>query len=103
MGVLPFSTATGRTPGRSTASSKDRATCLDSIRPGGTARIAGFSADADPVLCQRLQDLGFHPGAEVSCLRVAPLGCPLMLRVGNADLCLRKQQARSIQIDLVAS
>lgn len=74
------------------------ATHLDAIRPGTTATVSGFSEHVDPVLAQRLQDLGFICGAEVSCLRVAPLGCPLMLRVGNADLCLRKQQARNIRI-----
>lgn len=75
-------------------------THLDAIRPGTTATVSGFSECVDPVLAQRLQDLGFISGAEVSCLRVAPLGCPLMLRVGNADLCLRKQQARNIRINL---
>lgn len=93
--IAPADTAVSATTAASVST-----THLDAIKPGTTATICGFSESVDPVLAQRLQDLGFNPGAEVSCLRVAPLGCPMMLRVGNADLCLRKQQARSIRITL---
>lgn len=93
MGVLPFFTTERRT-GAPLNDSR-----LDSLRPGASARITGFVDRMDAVTCQRLEDLGFHPGTEIQCVRVAPLGCPLMLRVGNADLCLRKQQARDIRIE----
>lgn len=60
--------------------------------------IAGFCETADSTIAQRLHDLGFREGATVECLRRAPLGSPLMFRVCDTDICLRKQQAALIKV-----
>ncbi|MDY3049095.1 MAG: FeoA family protein [Rothia sp. (in: high G+C Gram-positive bacteria)] len=81
-------------PGASQAKA-GRPTLADA-RPEDSFCIAGFCPSADPILCQRLQDLGFRVGCTVQCLRRAPLGSPLMFRVCDTDLCLRKEQAALI-------
>lgn len=60
--------------------------------------VAGFCENADSVVAQRLHDLGFREGATVECIRRAPLGSPLMFRVCDTDICLRKQQAALIKV-----
>ncbi len=48
---------------------------------------------------QRLLDLGFVPGREVKVLRVAPLGCPLELKVSGYCVTLRRTEARLIEVE----
>ena len=50
---------------------------------------------------RRLLDMGVVAGAEVQVQRVAPLGDPVEIRVKGYDLALRKEEARSIQVELI--
>ena len=63
-----------------------------------TFTVTGFCESACPQVAQRLHDLGFREGVTVTCLRRAPLGSPLMFRVCDTDVCLRKQQAALIAV-----
>ncbi|MFP6808182.1 MAG: FeoA family protein [Pseudomonadales bacterium] len=47
----------------------------------------------------RLYALGLYPGVEVKVLRFAPMGDPIQLKVGNALLSIRKQEARYIRVE----
>lgn len=69
---------------------------LDVLATGRTAAIVGF--DTDDVVTRRLFDLGFAPGEQVERLRHAPLGDPLMFRVGGVEIVLRKAEARRILV-----
>lgn len=69
---------------------------LDVLVPGRIAAIVGF--DTDDVITRRLFDLGFTPGEVVERLRHAPLGDPLMFRVGGIEIVLRKAEARRILV-----
>lgn len=69
---------------------------LDGLRAGEAATIAAF--DADDVVARRLFDLGFMPGEPVVRLRQAPLGDPLMFRVGGVEIVLRRAEARRILV-----
>lgn len=69
---------------------------LDSLPIGEVATLVGF--DHDDVVARRLFDLGFAPGETVVRLRHAPLGDPLMFRVGGVEIVLRKAQARRILV-----
>jgi len=50
---------------------------------------------------RRLLDMGMVAGAEVEVQRVAPLGDPVEIRVKGYDLALRREEAHSIQVELV--
>lgn len=71
---------------------------LDTVPAGEVCTLVGF--DTDDVVARRLFDLGFTPGEHVERLRQAPLGGPLMFRVGGVEIVLRRAEARRI---LVAS
>lgn len=69
---------------------------LDALAAGESSTVVGF--DADDVVVRRLFDLGFVPGVEVLRLRRAPLGDPIMFRVGGSEIVLRKAQAKMVQV-----
>lgn len=69
---------------------------LDGLSIGEVATIAAF--DTDDVVARRLFDLGFMPGEPVTRLRQAPLGDPLMFRVGGIEIVLRRAEARRILV-----
>lgn len=70
---------------------------LDALPVGESASIVCF--DADDAVCRRLFDLGFTPGEDVVRLRQAPLGDPLMFRVGGIELVLRRAEAKRILVE----
>ncbi|OMG52710.1 hypothetical protein BJN44_12825 [Tessaracoccus sp. ZS01] len=63
---------------------------------GEVRTVVGF--DDDDVVVRRLFDLGFTPGESVVRLRQAPLGGPLMFRVGGVEIVLRRAQASRILV-----
>lgn len=71
---------------------------LAGARPRETFTVQGFCENADDAVMQRLHDLGFRAGMSIECLRRAPMGSPLMFRVCDTDICLRKQQAALILV-----
>lgn len=72
---------------------------LDRLGVGARARIVAVSVPGLPALERRLEDLGFVPGTSVEVLRRAPLGDPLMYRVCDYDLCLRRAQAARVFVE----
>lgn len=49
--------------------------------------------------CDRLLDLGFTPGEEITVTQQAPLGDPLVVRVRGALLALRRREAAWILVE----
>ena len=72
---------------------------LAELRPGARAVVARVTGN-DPT-ARRLGELGFTPGATVEVVRRAPLGDPVIYRVKDYDLCLRRAQAAGIRVDEV--
>ena len=60
--------------------------------------LGGASFDGDDVVSRRLCDLGFAPGESVVRLRRAPLGGPVMFRVGGVEIVLRSAEARRVVV-----
>jgi len=50
---------------------------------------------------RRLLDMGMVSGTEVEMERVAPLGDPIEIRVKGYNLSLRKEEAASIQVEVI--
>ena len=70
---------------------------LSDLPKGATAIIAAYR-DSHSVLCRRLFDLGFHPGLEVELVREAPMRDPLVFRVADCEIVLRKRDAARILV-----
>jgi Fe2+ transport system protein FeoA len=63
---------------------------LSTLRTGDRAVVVGLAGTLAPAVRRRLHDLGVAAGTPVTCLRRAPFGSPVVYRVGDTDLCLRR-------------
>jgi len=70
---------------------------LSDLRPGDTARVAGYSADSRYVA--QLMRLGLIPGTQITVQRTAPLGDPMEIRFRGFSLALRPSEAGSLLLD----
>jgi ferrous iron transport protein A len=59
-------------------------------------------AETPPSTARRLADLGFTPGTEVEVVRRAPLRDPVIYRLRDYEVCLRRAQARCVLAHAVA-
>ncbi len=70
--------------------------CLGRTGRGCRCRIRRHHARG--AVRQRLLDMGFIPNAEVEVLRVATLGDPIEVKVGDSFITLRKHEADQIEV-----
>jgi ferrous iron transport protein A len=63
----------------------------------GLARVRGVPG-TDSV-AMRLRELGFTPGTEVTFVRQAPFGGPMVVDLRGYQLCLRPAEARLILVE----
>lgn len=75
---------------------------LADLPRGHRATVVRVADDAHPATARRLEDLGFTGGTEVEVVRRAPLHDPVVYRVKDYELCLRRAQARCVLIREVA-
>ena len=73
---------------------------LDKLPLGQDAVITAVGGDG--ALRCRLLDMGLIPKTTVRVEKVAPLGDPIELRVRGYALSLRKEDARSIEVEVRA-
>ena len=90
------------TPAGTGAAPPSTHTPLSDLRLGTSARVIGLQEDtAEDPIAKRLSNLGFVPGRTVTPLRRAPLGDPVVYRVADYELCLRRHEARLIQVTTI--
>lgn len=70
---------------------------LDTLPLGADAIVRRISSPR--AITRRLLELGLVPGTRVSVVRVAPLGDPLVLRLRNYSLSIRRAEAAGIEVD----
>ncbi len=73
---------------------------LTNIKKGETAVIKEIKPDCDPVIKQRLLDLGFVPGAEITPQLISPFNDPIAYTIHQTLISLRQQDAKQIRVDL---
>lgn len=71
---------------------------LAQLVPGQRATIVGTLPQASSAMASRLRHLGFRPATPVEVIRHAPLGDPTIYRVQDTELCLRRREARLIEV-----
>jgi ferrous iron transport protein A len=71
---------------------------LAQLPPGQQATIVGVMPHANAAVACRLWQLGFRPTARVDVIGRAPLGDPTIYRVQDTELCIRRREARLIQV-----
>jgi len=65
---------------------------------GDTVEISKMTAKGE--IRRRLMDMGIVKGTSMQVLRVAPLGDPVELKIGNFNLSLRLNEAETIMVKL---
>jgi len=68
---------------------------LDQIHDGNAFTIASLAARGE--IRKRLVDMGFSAGAQGVVMRRAPLGGPVVLRLGASRIAIRLEEARQVQ------
>lgn len=66
------------------------------LRKGDSCVITGFDDALQPRFKTRLTELGFRPGADISCTVSPWLGAPKLYRVANAVYSLEKTIAELV-------
>ena len=69
---------------------------LSSVNKGCRCRVRRHHGQG--AIRQRLLDMGLVPNAELEVMRVATLGDPMEIRVGDSYVTLRKREAAQIEI-----
>ena len=87
-----------RTQPQGAGEQTDPVIALAQVPPGKRATVVGTIAEANPVIANRLGQLGFRANACVDVVRRAPLGDPTIYRVHDTDLCLRRREAQLIEV-----
>ncbi|MCB6991953.1 ferrous iron transport protein B [bacterium 210820-DFI.6.37] len=72
---------------------------LSELKIGQSASIV--SVGGEGALRQHFLDMGLIPGAEVTLIKLAPMGDPMELRIHSYELTLRLADAENIKIDQV--
>ncbi|MBV8973258.1 MAG: ferrous iron transport protein A [Sphingomonadaceae bacterium] len=77
---------------------------LCDLSPGDAATIVAIDRDAvDPANARQLHEMGFDEGVDVQLLHRAPFGGdPMMLRVGNMGVALRRKLAAMVVVERAA-
>ena len=72
---------------------------LDQLKIGQEAVIKTVGGEG--ILRCRLLDMGLIPKTRVMIRKVAPMGDPLEIRIRGYELTLRKDDARSIEVEAI--
>lgn len=65
---------------------------------GKLANIVGVARYLPPAVQQRLQEMGFSPGNQVSCLQHGPFSGPIVVAVGDSVYSLEQAIAAELFI-----
>ena len=57
-----------------------------------------IACDLPPRLKSRFAEMGLTPETFVTVIRVAPLGCPMVIRARGYELCVRQDTARNFVV-----
>ena len=71
---------------------------LSELQKGQKAEIKSFD---NLHLALKFLEIGVVPGAEVSIYSLAPLGCPIAIEIEGTKISMRKQEAKTVKIELV--
>ena len=70
---------------------------LKELIPGQSARVVTVGGEG--ALRQHFLDMGVIPGAEVTLMKLAPMGDPMELRIHGYELTLRLDDAAKIDVE----
>jgi ferrous iron transport protein A len=75
---------------------------LADLAPGTRATVVRVVAPGSQATARRLNELGFTPGTVVEVVRRAPLRDPVIYRVKDYEICLRRSEAAYVRTEPAA-
>ena len=72
---------------------------LSDVKPGETVTLIRYHESGDVNLRRHLLGMGFVKGAKITIKKVATLGDPIEMSVKGYDVCLRKEEAKNIEVE----
>jgi len=73
---------------------------LNELKNGEKGTIVSFNDKGDCELKRHLLGMGFVKGSEITFEKTAPLGDPIKLKLKGYSICLRKNEAENIKVEL---
>lgn len=73
---------------------------INELKAGDRVRLADFGL-TNAQYRRRLLSLGVTRGVEITILRLAPLGCPVLIEVRGTALTLRKEEAADLVLERI--
>ena len=74
---------------------------LSDLKKGQIARVIGLHNE-DSALRRRLLDMGITKGVILEVKKVAPLGDPVDIYLRGYELCVRRKDMESIDVEVIA-
>ncbi|MCU0933674.1 MAG: ferrous iron transport protein A [Thiobacillaceae bacterium] len=71
---------------------------LKDLQVGDRAKVAGYN-EGGGAYRRKLLSMGLTPGAELSVIRVAPMGDPVEIRVRGFALSVRREEAAALSVE----
>jgi ferrous iron transport protein A len=74
---------------------------LNDLAVGSTASVSGFSEEGAKFLTRYLS-IGLIPGSAIAVHCIAPMGCPIQVKVGSTFLSIRRAEAEGVFVEETA-
>ena len=73
---------------------------LSDLKIGQRAKVLGIHMDK-PDIRRHLLDMGITKGTEILIKKVAPMGDPVDIELRGYELCIRKNEMKNIDIEVI--
>ena len=73
---------------------------LSKLKKGQRARVIGINLDKKEMR-RHLLDMGITRGTEILIKKVAPMGDPVDIELRGYELCIRKEEMRNIEVEVI--
>ena len=75
-------------------------THLSDLKIGQRAKVLGIHMDK-PDIRRHLLDMGITRGTEILIKKIAPLGDPVDIELRGYELCIRKEEMKNIDVEIL--
>ena len=73
---------------------------LSDLKIGQRAKVLGIHMDK-PDVRRHLLDMGITKGTEILIKKIAPMGDPVDIELRGYELCIRKQEMKNIDVEIL--
>ena len=73
---------------------------LSDLKVGQTARVLKLNEE-NKAIRRHLLDMGVTRGVEITIKKIAPMGDPIDIELRDYELCIRKEDLRKIEVEVL--